>query len=196
MMSISPSISVYQNIPGHFGGFKNLEYMLSIPSQHNFENDGFIMLLWELLNQYENEPDVLAKCIRFVANIACLNDRLAINKKHDIARRAVQAMQKFPLETCIQSKSLALFVNVHDIVDTYIADILDAGINAISKLPPNSYMSGKFVYVVENTIYSHAGIETVVEKWPQILPVLEKSKQFKILEPTILRCCDRMNAIL
>jgi len=209
MLSISPSISVYENIytSGNANVVSNLQYMLEIPglAVHDFDfsasmevenelsvlqntlDSGFMRLMIFLFHHYENDPDVLAKLFRMVANITCIQGFLDNELSEIFVRKALRTLDKHQAHVDAQSKCLALFVNVHSLYPDYSIQFVRKAIRGAQSFPEDAYLQGKFVYIIENTLlgnYNHA----LAPIWSQIKDNMNKARKYTVLERTVDKC--------
>jgi len=148
MISISPTVSVYQTIHEDYWGFDNLKYILSIPSV-----DGdFLDVLDSYIENHSDRPDILAKCFRILANVACLPDCFTFDRKLHLGEQSITAMTKYADSVDVQSKCMALFVNIHVVYPICLARLLPLMLQAVARFQ-NEYLFGKFIYVIENCLH-------------------------------------------
>jgi len=178
---------MYENIPGDYRGFENMNYLLDL--ENGNRNDLKVVLHELIFTRYRKSPDILAKCFRIVANISCLPDELTNPQKREFAGLALLAMREYPLCMDLQSKCLALFVNIHEVYSDLLAQLIPTMVNAVLHFDDNEYLLGKYVYIIENFI-SDGYLDDVSQNFDSLRPGLFKAKKFKKLRATVRNIFD------
>jgi len=102
-------------------------------------------------------------------------------------------MEKFPNNLDVQSKTLALFVNIHEIYSDYLTRLLPVMLAAVSQFE-SEYLYGKFVYVIENCIHD-GHFQTLSPYWRNIRNGLRKAREFEVLEKAVKEVLARLQHV-